>query len=52
MRRRSTTKWELERTLLGCDLLVRSEVASRRHGGSVWCFLAPYGGGNSSREVC
>ena len=47
MRRRSTTKWELERTLLGCDLLVRSEVASRRHGGSVWCFLAPYGGGDS-----
>jgi hypothetical protein len=43
--------WELEQTLLGCEL-VRSKVASRRHGGSVWCFLAPYGGGNSSREVC
>jgi len=38
--------WELEQTLLGCEL-VRSKVASRRHGGSVWCFLAPYGGGDS-----
>ena len=38
--------WELGQTLLGCEL-VRSKVASRRHGGSVWCFLAPYGGGDS-----
>ena len=38
--------WELEQTLLGREL-VRSKVASRRHGGSGWCFLAPYGGGDS-----